>query len=51
MASIESIDNQIEIVSKEIAKYAWQDSQGCKDPSKYNWNRHIFCNADINRDS
>jgi transposase len=27
LSSIESIDNQIEIVSKEIAKYAWKDSQ------------------------
>jgi transposase len=30
MVSIESIDNQIEIVSKEIAKYAWQDCQDIK---------------------
>ena len=30
LSSIESIDNQIEIVSKEIAKYAWQDSQDVK---------------------
>jgi transposase len=31
LASIESIDNQIEIVSKEIARYAWQqDSQDVK---------------------
>ena len=26
LASIESIDNQIEIVSKEITRYAWDDS-------------------------
>ena len=30
LSSIESIDNQIEIVSKEIAKYAWKDSQDVK---------------------
>ncbi|HSA76359.1 MAG TPA: IS110 family transposase [Nitrosarchaeum sp.] len=30
LASIESIDSQIEIVSKEIARYAWQDSQDVK---------------------
>jgi len=30
LASIESIDNQIEIVSKEIARYTWQDSQDVK---------------------
>jgi transposase len=30
LSSIESIDNQIEVVSKEIAKYAWQDSQDVK---------------------
>ncbi len=30
LSSIESIDNQIEIVSKEIAKYAWNDSQDVK---------------------
>ena len=27
LTSIETIDNQIEVVSKEIAKYAWQDSR------------------------
>ena len=27
LSSIETIDSQIEIVSKEIAKYAWKDSQ------------------------
>ena len=30
LTSIETIDNQIEVVSKEIAKYAWQDSQDIK---------------------
>ena len=30
LASIETIDNQVEIVSKEIARYAWQDSQDVK---------------------
>ena len=30
LSSIESIDNQIEIVSKEIAKYAWKASQDIK---------------------
>ena len=30
IASIETIDNQIEIVSKEIARYAWLDSQDVK---------------------
>ena len=30
LTSIESIDNQIQIVSKEIAKYAWQDSKDVK---------------------
>ena len=30
LTSIESIANQIEIVSKEIARYAWQDSQDVK---------------------
>jgi transposase len=30
LSSIESIDSQIEIVSKEIARYAWQDSQDIK---------------------
>ena len=30
LSSIETIDNQIEIVSKEIAKYAWKDSQDVK---------------------
>ena len=30
LISIETIDNQIEVVSKEIAKYAWQDSQDIK---------------------
>jgi transposase len=30
LSSIESIDNQIEIVSKEITKYAWKDSQDVK---------------------
>ena len=30
LSSIETIDNQIEVVSKEIAKYAWQDSQDIK---------------------
>lgn len=30
LSSIETIDNQIEIVSKEIARYAWQDCQDIK---------------------
>ena len=30
LESIETIDNQIEIVLKEIAKYAWKDSQDVK---------------------
>jgi transposase len=30
LTSIETIDNQIEVVSKEIAKYAWKDSQDIK---------------------
>jgi len=30
LISIETIDNQIDIVSKEIAKYAWKDSQDIK---------------------
>ena len=30
LASIETIDNQIEIVSKEIARYAWHDSKDVK---------------------
>lgn len=30
LSSIEAIDNQIEIVSKEITRYAWQDSQDVK---------------------
>jgi transposase len=30
LASIESIDNQIEVVSKEIARYAWHDSKDIK---------------------
>lgn len=30
LTSIETIDNQIDIVSKEIAKYAWKDSQDIK---------------------
>jgi transposase len=30
LSSIETIDSQIEIVSKEIAKYAWKDSQDIK---------------------
>ena len=30
LTSIESIDNQIQIISKEIARYAWQDSKDVK---------------------
>ena len=30
LASIETIDNQIEIISKEIARYAWNDSKDVK---------------------
>lgn len=30
LTSIESIDNQIQIVSKEIARYAWQDNKDVK---------------------
>jgi len=30
LTSIEAIDNQIEIVSKEIARYAWKDNQDVK---------------------
>ena len=30
VTSIESIDNQIQIVSKEIARYAWQDNKDVK---------------------
>ena len=52
LSSIETIDSQIEIVSKEIAKYTWRkDSQDIKITSQYNRYRHIFCNANINRDS
>jgi transposase len=52
LSSIETIDSQIEIVSKEIAKYAWKERQSrYKDTSQYNRYRHIFCHANINRDS
>ena len=52
MVSIESIDNQIEIVSKEIAKYAWQDCQDIKILlSMTGIDIFSVCNANINRDS
>jgi len=39
--SIQTINQQIDTVSKEISKYACSNIR-CKDSSKYNWNRYIF---------
>lgn len=39
--SIQTINQQIDTVSKEISKYACSNIR-CKDSSKSNWNRYIF---------
>ena len=39
--SIQTINQKIDTVSKEISKYACSNIR-CKDSSEYNWNRYIF---------
>ena len=47
LISIETIDNQIEIVSRD-SKICMARQSRHKDTSQHNRNRHFFCNANIN---